>query len=266
MQRFAQTNIQLFNQMQAAGYSTEDLERAARGFAVVREIFVGKVRASGKDLTSHLAGTASILVWLGRPADSVIAGMVHAALEDGDFGGRDPEKVIVEAVGRGGYEHLMAYHTLRWSHTSELVQQMLAELPSMDDLTREALVIRLANELEDYLDVAVRYTGRPLQQGEHFRITYMNEAEKPMRELAVAAGVPQLADEITAQFDACRDAVVSPAMRSGHDHMWLQHPASSSPGLGARVMHQVKQTPRRFRKARKLGVKGSVQRAKEMRG
>jgi hypothetical protein len=147
------------------------------------------------------------------------------------------------------------------------VDALLARLPDAPATTREAALIRVANELEDYLDLATHYYGRPGERGENFRITYMNECEGPLKEVAVALGFPQLAEEIGLHFEAVRSSPpISPRLRSGHNHMWMLYPQSGAPGLTQRTTSLAKLAMRRVRKARQLGIRGTIERVREMRG
>ncbi|TFG79843.1 MAG: bifunctional (p)ppGpp synthetase/guanosine-3',5'-bis(diphosphate) 3'-pyrophosphohydrolase, partial [Spirochaetales bacterium] len=60
----------------------EDLERihAARTWAAV--LHEGELRASGEPEVTHLERTAAILAGMGMDADSVIAGLLHHAMEE----------------------------------------------------------------------------------------------------------------------------------------------------------------------------------------
>ncbi len=81
----AQTNLQLYNQLLAQCRPLEELLQAKRGYELAMRLFSGKYRASGKPFLAHLVGTASILAWLEQPIDVVVAGLVHAAFDAGDF-------------------------------------------------------------------------------------------------------------------------------------------------------------------------------------
>ncbi len=57
---YAQTNIQLFNQLRLAQYSEADLNYLCNIYDFALQIFTGCLRGSGKPFLSHLVGTASI--------------------------------------------------------------------------------------------------------------------------------------------------------------------------------------------------------------
>ena len=86
MHTYAQTNIQLFNQLQREGYGAADLEAVARAYDLAIALTTGRFRASGKTFIAHLVGTAGILGSLKAPGPLVVAGLLHAAYAAGDFG------------------------------------------------------------------------------------------------------------------------------------------------------------------------------------
>ncbi len=267
MEVFAQTNIQLYNQMASSGYPVADIEAIGCAHRLATRIYVGKIRGSGKDLMAHVVGTASILVWLQRPVTTISAALLHAAIADGDFGTSSPAKEVTAAAGSEVWDLVSAYDELKWSHSSDAVQFVLESLPTAPMLNKEAALIRVANELEDYLDLATHYYGRPGEQGENFRITYMNEAEPALKELALELGYQQLAAAIEEQFKLVRfTPPISPRLRTGHHHMWMIHPPSGAPAFQDRARDLCKLTLRRMRRARDLGIRGTLVRIKEIRG
>ena len=86
MHAYAQTNVQLFNQLRSEGYSKKDLSFISDTYEFGMRIFAGFYLPSGKPFLDHLVGTASILAWLRAPVEVVAAGLMHAAYLHGDFG------------------------------------------------------------------------------------------------------------------------------------------------------------------------------------
>jgi (p)ppGpp synthase/HD superfamily hydrolase len=77
---YAQTNIQLYRQLDAEGYAAADVETVARAHEVALRLFPGIYRGSGKPFIAHLVGTASVLVSLRARNPVVITGLLHAVL------------------------------------------------------------------------------------------------------------------------------------------------------------------------------------------
>ena len=86
MHSYAQTNIQLFNQLKRDSYSDAELACIRNAYELAMRLFTGLYRASGKTFIAHIVGTASILSSLHAPAEVVTAGVLHAAYKHGDFG------------------------------------------------------------------------------------------------------------------------------------------------------------------------------------
>src|ERR1700676_5647271 len=86
MQHYAQTNIQLFNQLHRKGYSESDLARVSAAYAFAARVFTGCFRPSGKVFLAHLVGTGSILAELHRPIATIAAGLLHSVYTHGEFG------------------------------------------------------------------------------------------------------------------------------------------------------------------------------------
>ena len=58
---YAQTNIQLFNQLRRDGYSKTDLDLVRDAYELAMVLFSGRFQPSGKSFIAHVVGTASIL-------------------------------------------------------------------------------------------------------------------------------------------------------------------------------------------------------------
>ena len=78
MINFAQTNIQLLNQLHREGYSADDLHLVRVAYRFAMDLFSGQFRASGKTFIAHLVGTASVLGSL-RVVDGLAARLRGAA-------------------------------------------------------------------------------------------------------------------------------------------------------------------------------------------
>jgi (p)ppGpp synthase/HD superfamily hydrolase len=85
MQSIAQTNIQLFNQLQQSVYSLTEVNSIFSSYKLAETLLSGKTRSSGKPYITHSIGTASILINLSVPLDLVETGLLHAVYERGDF-------------------------------------------------------------------------------------------------------------------------------------------------------------------------------------
>ena len=76
---YAQTNIQLLNQLHRANYTADDLHLVRTAYELAMRLFCGQFRASGKTFIAHLVGTASVLGSLRVGAALIAVGLLHAA-------------------------------------------------------------------------------------------------------------------------------------------------------------------------------------------
>lgn len=161
MHSYAQTNIQLFNQLREAGYSNADRSFVRDAYELAMSLFVGRFQPSGKSFIAHVVGTASILASLRLPARVVAAGLLHNVLENGDFGDGHASVArsdkIRRVLGLEVEEYLARFPKLYWnSPTIQLARNNPDRLASVD---RNVLLIMLADYLEHLLDLDVLYYG-----------------------------------------------------------------------------------------------------------
>ena len=225
MPQYAQTNLQLYNQMRAAGYGEASQARVREAYDLATRLFTAKFRGSGKPLLSHLVGTSSVLCGLGATDTLLAAGVLHAAYVFGDFGDGRPgmtaaRREIVRRAAGGEVEDLVArYHLLDWRRSS--IERLAASGTALPAEERDVLLIRLANELEDHLDLGVLYCRNAVQRREEIeRSLHLCAA------LAARIGEPCLAAALTGAFEEARASVIPEALRHSWDYTYLQMPAS----------------------------------------
>lgn len=200
MHSYAQTNIQLLNQLRCDGYSNTELESIYSAYKLVMRLFTGSFRASGKTFIAHLVGTASILGHLHVCAKVIAAGLLHAAYAQGDFGGigkqgisETKRKQVSHLVGKEIEEYIAKYTAFSWNErTIPEIYQQLDELGPSD---RDVLLIRLANELEEYLDLGIVYCGDTKYQ------QYIQREGHLLVEMAQKLGYPTLATELASAIE-----------------------------------------------------------------
>ena len=157
----AQTNLQLQNQLDERGWSEADRIRVGRAYTLACELFAATLRPSGKTFLAHVLGTASIAVDSGASADEAIAAILHAAYFHGDFGdgrsGTTDEKraEVRRVVGSAAEQLVHDYGAWPWRERIAALQQNGAEALRPDE--RQLAHLRIANEIEDWLDLAVAY-------------------------------------------------------------------------------------------------------------
>jgi (p)ppGpp synthase/HD superfamily hydrolase len=204
---YPQTNLQLFRAMLGSGYSAADVEKVALAYKLATYLFSGRYRPSGKPFINHLAGTAGILAAYRRSVDEVIAGLLHAAYLQGDFGQLSGfrSEILRQTVGQGAEALIEHYTAQPWTPGS--IAGFLRDWSALRELDRSVIVLRLANELEDFLDLGMLYVGNDRPR---LDLTSGNE----MIQLAVRAGLPPLASDLRRVFKETSETTVPQAIRS----------------------------------------------------
>jgi (p)ppGpp synthase/HD superfamily hydrolase len=164
MREHAQTNLQLYNQLVARGWSDAELACARRAYELATDLFAGQLRPSGKTFVAHVVGTASALAAAGARAELVVAGLIHAAYTHGDFGdGRwdaaEFKRTIVRAAVGATAEALVDEYA-RLPYTTAAVDDWLERAAVLRPTEHDLVVIRLANEVDVHTDLGARYFDR----------------------------------------------------------------------------------------------------------
>ena len=225
MHRYAQTNLQLFAQLRDLGYSPEAIARIERAYWLTVKLFPAVYRASGKPFVDHLVGTASILAASGAREAVVAAGLLHAAYVFGEFGagwmGPSPSKrkEIKGQVGPDVEELCARYTAFEWDEKT--IPVILSSVGGMTALDRDVLLMHLANELEDHLDLGILYC----RDAERRRRLAMARVG-PTVGIARAAGFADLAASLEREFNAAIAGALPGAPTSPHDDVFVARPAT----------------------------------------
>ncbi len=224
---YAQTNIQLLNQLHFAGYSEKEISYIRDIYEFGMQLFNNRFRGSGKYFLAHLVGTASILVSLRTSINVIAAGLLHAAYIYGEFGtgvtGITPEKQerVRYYLGSQTEELIARYTFLKWNRTTiPLIYRRINRLESVE---RDVLLIRLANELEDHLDVGVLYCGNF-----EYRREYIKSSLYLSVDMARQLGFPSLANTLDSSFEKVLSTSLPNSIRLvGRNHSFLLQPGSN---------------------------------------
>jgi hypothetical protein len=164
MAELAQTNLQLYNQLIAAGWSDADLDRTRAAYVLANDLFAGQMRGSGKTFLNHVVGSASAAAAAGARPDLVHAALLHAAYTHGEFGdGRrnaaESKRAALRAVIGHSAEELVAdYAALDYS--TDTIDDWRQRARTLSAREHDLAVLRLANELDEHVDLGTRYTDR----------------------------------------------------------------------------------------------------------
>jgi (p)ppGpp synthase/HD superfamily hydrolase len=193
----AQTNIQLYNQLCRSGWTESDLSHLHDAYQWAMPIFAGHFRPNDKPFLAHLVGVASILATSGVESTVVAAGLLHSAYSHGEFG--DGSRGITDrkrlqarrAVGAACEKLIARYATMSWNLQSLVA--LSAQANRLTAVDKAATIIKLADVLEDHLDLGMQYspnkcTGERAADDDAWR--------RAVVDLAEALGQPALADEL----------------------------------------------------------------------
>jgi (p)ppGpp synthase/HD superfamily hydrolase len=245
----AQTYPQLAIQLSAAGWSENDLVLVRRAAQESWRLFAAAYRASGKPVVDHLVGTASATFIGGGGPDEVAAALLHAAYDAGDFGtGRRGPKPrhrahIRECTNERTEAIVHRYHEHRW--TPEAAALALATPAVSGSVAARALLVRVANEIDEALDAGV-----VLAQKSHHPV-HSREVNETTVALAAVVGTPELHD-LAAEVLLCEPSSLPAALCIGWGDAQLVLPRSVGWKPKIRATRIVSRWLRRARRVRQV--------------
>lgn len=210
---YAQTNVQLFNQLQHDGYQDAGLRLIADAYFLATRLFTTRCEPSGKCFIAHVVGTASILSAQRVPAELVAAGLVHNVYRNGDFG--DYRRKITPArrsrirntLGEAVEQYVYRFASRRWNPAG--LRETHARLPAMQELDRRVVLLYLADQLEKHLGREILYRRDYEQQ-----CRYYQRFGPLLVDMARQLGYSSLADQLQEALRETLTATVPVALRS----------------------------------------------------
>ena len=201
MKSYAITFPQLIVQAQDKEFSDNDIAQLRIVYDLAERMADGLYRSQGCPFINHLVRTSSIVLAHGGGLQPSLAGMLHSAYMLDCFHNsrrrafRPGDRAqLSAAVGAEVEEIVWEYYRLEWGRR-ELIAGHIEKLSSYSPALRSVLLIRLANELEDYLDLAVQY--RP-------KYSYRNRIDafgSLCIDLAERLGMPGLGQALREAYD-----------------------------------------------------------------
>lgn len=234
MTSYAQTNLQLYAQLRDLGCSEDQLLCVRHAYEQAVSLFTGRFRANGKPFLAHLVGTASIVATHGAPIPVVAAGLLHAVYLQGEFGDGQAgittarRRKLCHAVG-DEVEKLIAQYTAFTCN-----QAIITMHDHLDALSREQqsiILIRLANDLEDHLDLGMLYCSKQDKVDQ--------SRQSALVTIANQLGYRELAQDLAAVYADHDAASVSDALRTNHTNSYTVAPASHRRRLAPLVADQL---------------------------
>lgn len=214
MSYYALTFPQLISQAMALKLNDDAIARLRTGYDLAERMADGLYRSQGCPFLNHLVRTASIVLAHGGTLTQSLAAMLHSAyildcFHDSRRRAFRPEdrNGLSRVVGAEVEEIVWEYHRLGWGKR-ESIAAHLEQLHSYGPVIKSVLFARLANELEDFLDLAMQYRGN---YNYRHRITAIGAL---CIELADRIGVPGLGQALETAFEATLShAIPAPAVR-----------------------------------------------------
>lgn len=227
MHPYAQINIQLYNQMRREEYSVHEISFVHQVYMHALPWMSGRFRPSGKPLQDHLVGTASILAKRRAPLKFLVAALLHAAREEGDFGALTnlspsaKQQQLQQLLDTEAATLLAAYANFAWNTQSIL--HAAENFDALSEIQRDVIFLRLANDLEDNLDEAVLLCSNRQE-----RLQYLKTCGPAMVKMATLLNQAALADELTRSHAAQLDVknLDDFPIATPHSNSWVAAPRS----------------------------------------
>jgi (p)ppGpp synthase/HD superfamily hydrolase len=223
VERRAQTNIQLYGQLLAAGYRMQDIMGIRDAYVLAAALFAGQLRPEGRPFVCHVVGVASILAMIEAKPATIVAGLLHSAYSHGDFGygkgqiTRDARKRVRAVVGPEIERLVAGYADRRWNAAS--VADWIANAGRLAGDEREFVVIRLVDTVEDALDLG-------LQLSDKADNPHRDIPPQRLVDLADAVGLPALGLSLQRVLTDAESALDVSGLREGHAGSRTVCPAS----------------------------------------
>jgi len=159
-----QTRSALLEAAARSGYRPDELAFIAQAYHIAHVLADGGYRPCGRPFINHLVGTASVLVHYGLRAETIAAGLLHAAYTHSPphaGGARAALGVVREMLGGRGHAietRVRAYTSASANGVSR--RSAGGDVGAMSLQDAEVAVVDAANELDMHLSGEFRYSGR----------------------------------------------------------------------------------------------------------
>ncbi len=154
----AQTNTALYVQLHALGHPIADILRVQAAYRLAIRLFNGRYRKTERAFICHAVGAASSVAHFERDVDFIIAAMLHAAYDvgqfpDGRFGkASEPHRALIRSAAGERAEDLVYRIPSLDFDTGGPERLASGPLPEgMEDI----LFLALAHEIDDLADIGL---------------------------------------------------------------------------------------------------------------
>jgi gluconolactonase len=252
---YAQTNIQLFNQLRAEGYSKNDAALVRDAYELAMELYSARFTSSGRPFMAHVVGAASVMAALRFPAPAVAAALLHNVYATGDFGdGRSAvspsrHRKLRRAVGPEVERYVAGFSALYWEPGA--TQTARRDPNELDAVERTVFVILFAEHLDHLLDRGLLYYDKPA-------IDFYASRSRLAAEIADRFELPSLAAELREAIGALESAElpVEPSLNKILNGEPVLAPASCRKRLSVAARQTLIRTRHRLRSGIRRRLKG----------
>ncbi|WP_254507776.1 DUF6817 domain-containing protein [Anatilimnocola floriformis] len=149
-----QSNTGLYCQLHVAGHSAEDILRVRHAYRIACSLFNGRFRKTERAFICHAVGAASALTHFSPRVDMIIAAMMHAAYDSGQFPdgkiGYSPEhrKWLRNEIGEAAEQLAYDYQQMHFG-PGKPEAHATSGVPAEQ---REILFMALTHEVDDMAD------------------------------------------------------------------------------------------------------------------
>jgi uncharacterized protein DUF6817 len=209
--------------MRRLGYPDAALVMVHEAYKVAIRLMGAYLRPTGKPFLCHLVGTASILAACRAETSVVVAGLLHAAYTHGHFdglagGGSGPKRRHIRRAVGSEVEKLVARYT-EYTPASFAPATGRRTPRRLDKLDRQVILIRMANELEDRLDLGMLYCAKVDGDLEPWWAAFTRAAE--------SARAKALLAELAVAVSEAASSTVPAALRATKDRSYVIQPAGA---------------------------------------
>lgn len=241
MFRYAQTNIQLYGQLLAMGYSSDSLRQVRQAYDLAGVLFSAQYRPNGKPFVCHLVGTASILAEHGGALPVVLAGLLHAAYAEGEFASirssitRYKRQIVRNAIGDDVENLIWRYTSLRWN--SKAASLLVSRIHDLHEKDRTVVFMRIANELEEAVTSDILFEPQGRRSRKAVCLSYCSQ-------LAEALDRTDLAREIVEVFGTVSGNDMPAELITNRSASYIQPPQSYWPRPGPLLLRIIRKLSR----------------------
>jgi hypothetical protein len=158
-----QTNTGLYVQMHAAGFTYDELKITQHAYRLACRLFSGRYRKTERAFICHAVGVASSAACFDRRISIVLAAMLHAAYDSGQFrdgriGSPSPAHRAYLVAEVGSEVEALVYRYSRFGFDLGAPERYLRE--GCDEADRDLLFMALAHEVDDLADLGLWFAPK----------------------------------------------------------------------------------------------------------